>query len=67
MASEWTVRKAVSALEAGDRFVFDPEIGGEGEVVTFTSAQRIGSVWYVRTEELDFGLGIVDGRMVTVK
>lgn len=31
---DWTVVKSVDELRIGDRFVFSPEYGGEGEVLT---------------------------------
>lgn len=40
--SNWQVRQRATRLEVGDRFIFDEEMGGDGDVVTVESRQYAG-------------------------
>lgn len=59
LVSDWTVLKTADSLRPGDRFIFGPEIGGEGEVVTVESAANLFGTVEVQTEELDFTIDLV--------
>lgn len=64
--SEWHVKKAARSLVPGDKFIFDPEYGGEGEIVTVTGTGKwFGSIG-VNTVELDFELTFTDKAMLTM-
>jgi hypothetical protein len=66
MSGDWVVKKAAKSLVPGDKFIFDPEFGGEGEVVTVTGAGKwFGSVG-VNTVEVDFELAFTAETMLTM-
>lgn len=55
--NEWTVTRSVDSIEPGDRFIFDPEFGGEGEVLTAAGrANNLMGTRVLAVEELDFDL-----------
>ena len=58
--AEWADLKTADALRPGDRFVFGPEIGGEGEVLTVKSAVNLFGTVEVTTEELDFTIDLIN-------
>lgn len=59
LVSDWSVLKTADALRPGDRFIFGPEIGGDGEVLTVESAANAFGAVEVQTEELDFTIDLV--------
>lgn len=62
-----TVRKRADRIRPGDRFVFGPDMGGEGEILTATDVAveyGIVSIW---TEERDFAIETTDRRFVTME
>ena len=66
-APRWNVRKSVEALKPGDRFIFDEEFGGEGEVVTATGpATNLMGTRVLTTEELDFDLEFATNAWVKI-
>jgi hypothetical protein len=66
MMSEWVVRKLASELKPGDRFVFDEDLGGEGDVVTVESATDVWGTIEVQTEELKDTVDIDMNTFVTM-
>ena len=62
-----TVRKRADQIRPGDRFVFGPDLGGEGEILTATDVAveyGIVSIW---VEERDFAIETTDRRFVTME
>jgi hypothetical protein len=67
VVSGWTVRKAAWLLQPGERFVFDGDLGGEGEVLTVVSVlEQDGLAVHIRTRELDFPIGSLSRHWVTM-
>lgn len=62
----WTVRLAVTELRGGNRFYFDDEFGGEGDIVTVESQHDFFGTVEVWTVEYDFALEFQRGQMVTL-
>lgn len=48
----WTVRKKAFLLKPGERFVFDEDLGGEGDVVTVEYTVDLWGTIEIQTEEL---------------
>lgn len=64
---DWTVRKTVENLKAGDRIIFDEEFGGEGEVVTAEGpAMNLMGTRVLNVEELDFPLEFATNAWVKI-
>jgi hypothetical protein len=63
--NEWTVRKRANLLEPGEKFVFDRDLGGEGEVVTVKAVGNYFGTTAITTE--DFDIEVVSGQMVTLR
>jgi hypothetical protein len=60
MGEEFIVSKPASQLRPGDRFIFDEEMGGEGEVLTVKAVSPdMFGIMELETEELDFNLDVV--------
>jgi hypothetical protein len=64
--SDWVVVKAADMLRPGDRLIFGPEIGGEGEVLTVESIANHFGTTEVATEELDFTIDLIGSQPVTI-
>ncbi|MDQ4504410.1 hypothetical protein [Sinomonas sp. ASV322] len=64
--SAWTIRTAAANLTAGTRFVFGPELGGEGQTLTVASATSLFGTVAVATEELDFDVELAASQWVTL-
>jgi hypothetical protein len=47
----WLVRKAAQFLEPGERFIYAPNIGGEGHIVKVVSVESYYGVTMIETEE----------------
>ncbi|MDN5895399.1 MAG: hypothetical protein L0H93_15415 [Nocardioides sp.] len=62
----WVVRVPVTRLRAGQRFYFDDEFGGEGDVVTVESQHSSFGTVEVWTAEYDFGLEFMQEQLVTM-
>lgn len=65
--AEFTVRKRADQLREGDQFIFDEEMGGEGEVVTVVEIGVMYGLVQVETQELDFDLEMLDRTMVSIQ
>ncbi|UOK18407.1 hypothetical protein SEA_BRUHMOMENT_91 [Arthrobacter phage BruhMoment] len=58
------MKKAAKSLVPGDRFIFGPEFGGEGEALTVTSAaNHFGSI-EIEVEEADFDIMVTAEAML---
>lgn len=66
MSGEWAVRRTAQALMPGDRFIFTPEYGGEGETLTVESVSRAFGTMVVTTKELDYDLDFAERSMLTM-
>ena len=62
--SEWAVSVRADALQSGQQFYFDPEFGGEGEVVTVVSMVNSFGLLDVSVEEYDFPLMFLENQFV---
>ncbi|HEX9085920.1 MAG TPA: hypothetical protein VF867_00150 [Arthrobacter sp.] len=67
MSEEFIVSKPANEMRPGDRFIFDEDMGGEGEVLTVVavSADMFGSM-EIETEELDFLLDVLTHQWLTI-
>ncbi|HCB59150.1 MAG TPA: hypothetical protein DEP82_14845 [Arthrobacter bacterium] len=64
--SNWTVRKRAGALLPGDRFIFDAELGGEGETLTVEYILSSYGAVEIYTGELDFAINTTSTWMLTM-
>jgi len=66
MTEEFVVSKPASQMRPGDRFIFDEEMGGEGEVVTVVSLTDTYGIAVIETEELDFAIEALSHQWLTI-
>lgn len=64
---EWEVAVRLSTLRAGQRIVFEPKWGGDGEVVTASGgANNHFGTWTLGVEELDYDLEFEGDQLVKI-
>lgn len=63
---DWEIRKVVTALVPGQRFVFASELGGEGQTLTTEGQSNLFGTVSVSVEELDEPIYLTASTWVTV-
>lgn len=64
--SEWVVRKRARELAPGERFVFDEDLGGEGETLTVVAVAEAFGTASIETEEVDFEIDVQSSQWLTM-
>lgn len=64
--SDLITRRAAHRLRVGERFIFDQDLGGEGEILTVESTASMFGTITVWTKELDHTLDVGASTFLTL-